>query len=98
MSGSCRCCLVQPRSGISVLQGGEDVNAHLVATVAPKYTVGASPSDGVTIWTGEVWDDRAHRGAALGLPEVRAAIASAMPMLTGEFTVAESGVRGSIDH
>src|SRR3954453_22191698 len=38
------------------------------------------------IWVFEVWPTKGDHDASLQLPETRAVIAAAMPMLTGEFT------------
>lgn len=59
------------------------------------YIVGRSDDD-VTIWVTEVWKTREHHDASLELPEARAAISRAMPMLTGEFTKQELSVAGGL--
>jgi len=61
-----------------------------------QYTVGVSLSDDVTIWTSEVWGSKEQHDASLQLPEVKDAIARAMPMLTGDFTREETTVQGGI--
>lgn len=62
-----------------------------------EYTVGVDLTDAVTIWTSEVWEsERAHR-ESLDLPETKAAIARAMPMLTADFTAVQTEVRGRLD-
>jgi quinol monooxygenase YgiN len=61
-----------------------------------QYTVGVDASDDVTIWTSEVWKSKEHHAASLGLPETKAAIAQAMPLLSGEFTVVETEVRSTL--
>jgi quinol monooxygenase YgiN len=61
-----------------------------------QYTVGVSLSDDVTIWVGEVWRSKEQHDASLQLPEVKDAIARAMPMLTGDFTREETTVQGGI--
>jgi quinol monooxygenase YgiN len=45
--------------------------------------VGLSDADEETIWVTEVWQTKAHHDASLQLPQVKAAIGRAMPMLTG---------------
>lgn len=60
------------------------------------YLVGVAETDEETIWVTEVWRSKEHHDASLQLPEVRAAIESAMPMLTGEFTGHEVTVRGGL--
>jgi quinol monooxygenase YgiN len=41
-----------------------------------------------------VWESKSHHDASLQLPETKAAITQAMPMLTGEFTGLEFTVQG----
>ena len=60
------------------------------------YAVGVSDSDEVTIWVSEVWQSKEQHDASLRLPEARAAIEKAMPMLTGEFTSQELTVIGGL--
>jgi quinol monooxygenase YgiN len=61
-----------------------------------QYTVAVDPDDEVTIRVTEVWEsEEAHR-ASLELPETRAAIARAMPLLSGEFETAATEVRGGL--
>jgi len=60
------------------------------------YLVGVSNTDDVTIWVSEVWSSKEAHDASLQLPETKAAIAKAMPMLTGEFTGQELTVRGGL--
>ncbi|MEW2326442.1 antibiotic biosynthesis monooxygenase [Micromonospora chersina] len=60
------------------------------------YVVGVSDQDDVTIWVSEVWQSKEHHDASLRLPETRAAIGRAMPMLTGEFTSQEVTVVGGL--
>ncbi len=60
------------------------------------YVVGEADTDDVTIWVSEVWGSKEQHDAALRLPEARAAIATAMPMLTGEFSSRELTVIGGL--
>ncbi|MGW4942598.1 putative quinol monooxygenase [Actinoplanes sp. NPDC004185] len=60
------------------------------------YVVGVSETDPELIWVNEVWESKDHHAASLQLPETRAAIARAMPMLTGEFTGQELTVVGGL--
>ena len=60
------------------------------------YVVSVSNTDDVTVWVSEVWQDKAQHDASLQLAEVKAAIARAMPMLTGEFTSQELTVVGGL--
>ena len=60
------------------------------------YVVSAAADDADTIWVTEVCDSKEHHDASLQLPETRAAIGAAMPMLTGEFTGQELSVAGGL--
>jgi quinol monooxygenase YgiN len=60
------------------------------------YSVSVSPDDPDLIWVYEVWDSKESHDASLQLPETRAAIGRAMPMLTGEFTSRETTVVGGL--
>jgi quinol monooxygenase YgiN len=60
------------------------------------YLVGVSDTDPELIWVTEVWESKRHHDDSLQLPETRAAIARAMPMLTGEFTGQELTVAGGL--
>ncbi len=61
-----------------------------------QYTVGVEAGDEVTIWVSEVWVSEAAHHGSLELPETKAAIGRAMPMLSGEFTRVETEVRGGV--
>ncbi|SNY45950.1 putative quinol monooxygenase [Paractinoplanes atraurantiacus] len=78
---------------IDILTGGADglrtAGCHL-------YVVAAATTDDVTIWVSEVWESKQHHDDSLKLPEARAAIAQAMPLLTGEFFTQETEVRGGL--
>src|SRR4051812_29386372 len=60
------------------------------------YIVGLVPTDDVTIFVSEVWGSKEQHDASLQLSEMKAAIAAAMPMLTGEFTGQEIAVVGGL--
>jgi quinol monooxygenase YgiN len=60
------------------------------------YTVGASTADDATIWTCEVWGTQEQHDASLQLPEVKEAIAKALPMIAGDFTRVETDVHGGL--
>ncbi|MFG1606693.1 putative quinol monooxygenase [Actinoplanes sp. NPDC049265] len=60
------------------------------------YVVGVDDTDDVTIRVSEVWRSKEHHAASLRLPETRAAIAAAMPMLTGEFSSQDYTVVGGL--
>ena len=47
------------------------------------YIIAKDPADADAIWITEVWDNEASHKASLSLPEVRAAISEAMPMIAG---------------
>lgn len=47
------------------------------------YVVATDPADGAAIWITEVWDTQAERDASLQLPQVKAAIAHARPLIDG---------------
>ncbi len=68
----------------------------LPAAGCRSYVVSACATDDDRVWVSEVWDSAEHHAASLQLPETRAAIAAAMPMLTGEFTSQESEVAGGL--
>lgn len=60
------------------------------------YAVCTDPADPDVVWVTEIWESAEHHDASLELPETRAAIATAMPMLTGEFTRQEVSVVGGL--
>ena len=78
---------------VSILLSGLD---GLRAAGCEAYIVGVSETDDDTIWVSEVWRSQQHHAASLQLPEVRASIDNAMPMLTGEFTSQEVSVVGGL--
>ena len=48
-----------------------------------SYIVAKDPADADAIWITEAWDSEASHKASLTLPQVRASIAEAMPMIQG---------------
>ena len=68
----------------------------LSAAGCRSYVVSTCATDDDRIWVSEVWESGKHHAASLQLPETRAAITAAMPMLTGEFTSQESQVVGGL--
>ena len=60
------------------------------------YVVAVPEGDEDLIWVNEVWESDAHHRASLDLPETKAAIAEALPLLTGEFGAQELTVRGGL--
>lgn len=61
-----------------------------------QYLVTTDDADADLVWICEVWTDKAAHDVSLTLPAVRATIAQAMPLLTGDFTSHEVTVRGGI--
>ena len=78
---------------IALLLRGLDA---LPAAGCLAYVVSACATDDDRIWVSEVWESAEHHAASLQLPGTRAAIAAAMPLLTGEFTSQESRVVGGL--
>ncbi len=76
-----------------ILVGGVDRLREIGCSV---YSVSVSDGDPDLIWVYEVWDSKESHDSSLHLPEVRAAISQAMPMLTGEFTSQETTVVGGL--
>nr|CAA9354139.1 MAG: hypothetical protein AVDCRST_MAG46-2800 [uncultured Nocardioidaceae bacterium] len=60
------------------------------------YSVGVSAEDADLIHVHAVWDTKAQHDDSLHLPSMKAAIAEAMPMLTGEFAGVELTVVGGL--
>jgi quinol monooxygenase YgiN len=60
------------------------------------YAVCTDRADADVIWVSEVWDSADLHAASLQLPEAKAAIARALPMLTGEFSRQELTVAGGL--
>ena len=61
-----------------------------------QYIVAVDPADDSKIWVTEVWESKEDHQASVQLPETKAAIAQAMPMLTGEFHPTETTVIGGL--
>ena len=78
---------------VQILLGGVD---GLREVGCRLYLVGVSDTDPELIWVNEVWESKEHHDASLRLPETKAAIARAMPMLTGEFSGQELTVAGGL--
>ncbi|MEV8505926.1 putative quinol monooxygenase [Actinoplanes sp. NPDC051475] len=74
---------------LSGTDGLRDAGCHM-------YVVSVSDDDTELIHVTEVWQSREHHDASLQLPATRAAIAEAMPLLTGEFTREELTVVGGL--
>lgn len=60
-----------------MLQGTADMPGCL------SYIVARDPDDPHAIWITEVWTDEASHQASLAIPEVRATIEKAMPLIAG---------------
>jgi quinol monooxygenase YgiN len=78
---------------IKILLAGAD---GLRAAGCQLYAVCTDPGDDDLIWVSEIWDSAEQHDASLQLPETRAAITTAMPMLTGEFSRQELVVVGGL--
>ncbi|MET8802805.1 putative quinol monooxygenase [Streptomyces sp. NPDC004546] len=78
---------------VAILLGAAE---GLRAAGCHAYIVGLADEDDVTIRVTEVWRSKEHHDAALQLPEARAAIAKAMPLLTGDFIKQELAVAGGL--
>jgi quinol monooxygenase YgiN len=78
---------------VATLVGGAD---GLRAAGCDVYVVGTADTDEDLVWVNEVWVSKEAHDDSLRLPEVRAAIAATMPLLTGEFTSQEIDVVGGL--
>jgi quinol monooxygenase YgiN len=78
---------------VGILLSGAD---GLRAAGCQLYVVGVSDTDRDVIWVTEVWRSKKHHDDSLLLPQAQAAIAKAMPLLTGEFTRQELTIAGGL--
>lgn len=78
---------------VATLVGGADA---LKTAGCDLYVVGTSDSDKDLIWVNEVWASKQAHDDSLTLPDVQAAIARTMPLLTGEFTSQELDIAGGL--
>ncbi|MFC0509061.1 putative quinol monooxygenase [Micromonospora costi] len=78
---------------VAILLEGVD---GLRAAGCHLYAVGVVDDDPDLIRVSEIWESREHHDRSLQLPETKAAIARAMPMLTGEFASQEMTVVGGL--
>jgi len=78
---------------IEILLGGAE---GLREAGCQLYAVATDPADTDVVWVSEIWDSREQHDASLQLPETKAAISRAMPLLTGEFTRQELNVVGGL--
>lgn len=60
------------------------------------YLVGTPDDDSTVIWVTEVWRSKEAHDRSLTTPAAQAAIARAMPLLTGEFTRQELRMVGGL--
>lgn len=74
----------------------KDDGGEMRAAGCDLYVVGVSDERPDAVYVTEVWTSREAHRASLELPSVKAAIAEAMPMLTGEFHQVELSVAGGI--
>jgi quinol monooxygenase YgiN len=68
---------------IGILLSGAD---GLRAAGCQLYAVCTAAGEADMNWVTEIWESAERHEASLQVPETKAAIAKAMPMLTGEFT------------
>ncbi|MEV4812806.1 putative quinol monooxygenase [Micromonospora avicenniae] len=78
---------------VAILLEGAD---GLRAAGCRLYAVGVAEDDPDLIRVSELWDSKEHHDRSLQLPEAKAAIARAMPLLTGEFAGQEMTVVGGL--
>lgn len=74
---------------MTAVSGKRDVlaDAMLSATQAMpgclSYVIAADPADADALWITEIWDSKESHAASLTLPEVKAVIAIARPLIAG---------------
>ncbi|RKN14949.1 antibiotic biosynthesis monooxygenase [Micromonospora musae] len=78
---------------VAILLAGVD---GLRAAGCRLYAVGVAQDDPDLIRVSEIWDSKEQHDRSLRLPETQAAIARAMPLLTGEFAGQEMTVVGGL--
>ena len=78
---------------VKILLSGVD---GLRAAGCDLYLVGVPEDDSTLICVTEVWRSKAHHDRSLTTPAAQAAIAAAMPLLTGEFTRQELTMVGGL--
>ncbi|TDC37622.1 antibiotic biosynthesis monooxygenase [Micromonospora sp. 15K316] len=78
---------------VTILLAGVD---GLRAAGCHLYAVGVTEDDPDLIRVSELWDSKEQHDRSLQLPETKAAIARAMPLLTGEFAGQEMTVVGGL--
>ena len=80
--GSMRCRPGRRQAVLDLLVEGAEELRRLGCRV---YLPGAAEDDEDAIVVLEVWESAEHHAASLTDPQVRAGIAAAMPLLTGDF-------------
>ncbi|MGA5302094.1 putative quinol monooxygenase [Nucisporomicrobium flavum] len=78
---------------VHILLGGAD---GLRDAGCLLYVVSVDDTDADLIHVTEAWQSKQHHDDSLRLPETKAAITKAMPLLTGEFTGREVTVVGGL--
>lgn len=78
---------------VAILLEGAD---GLRAAGCRLYAVGVVEDDPDLVRVSEIWESKEHHDRSLHLPETKAAIARAMPLLTGEFASQEMTVLGGL--
>lgn len=78
---------------VKILLSGAD---GLRAAGCELYVVGHAGTDPDTVRVYEVWRSKAHHDASLELPQTKAAIAAAMPLLSGAPTGQELVIAGGL--
>ncbi|MFF7985127.1 putative quinol monooxygenase [Streptomyces sp. NPDC007901] len=78
---------------VAILLSGTDRLGELGCR---SYVVGLAADDPDAIVVTEIWESKEHHDASLRLPETKEAIATAMPLLTGEFTSRELTIAGGL--
>lgn len=78
---------------VATLVSGQE---GLAAAGCDLYAVGVSDDDKDVVWVNEIWTSSEAHDSSLALPEVKAAIAKTMPLLTGEFTSQEVEIVGGL--
>ncbi len=77
---------------VALLTARSDALRHVGCLL---YEVGVSDDQPDTVFVAELWESAAAHRASLELPEVQAAIATARPLLSGEFGGLSFDVVGS---
>lgn len=86
---------VQPGRRDDVVAILTRANPDLIAAGCLSYEVGVDDDHPNTVFVSELWETAAAHRASLSLDSVRAAIAEAMPLLSGEMSGQQFEVVGS---